>query len=264
MSVLATPSRAPLATNESTPLMSIIIPAKDEEQRIQKPLDDLQLFLDARYPGEHEILVVDDGSRDRTADIARIAGVDVLRLEQNCGKGAALRAGMLAANGSDVRAFCDADGSFAPDDVVRLIETVLDRTADIAIGQRLAGSDQHEELLRRLGSRAVSIVGELILPTGISDTQCGTKAFRSAVALDLFRHSQTNGFGIDREILYGARRSGYTVRPVPVPVSPKDGSTVRPLHHGRQMVKELWCVRQQAKATARSFSYDHRTFSRMA
>lgn len=237
----------------NSPLLSVIVPAYNEAGRISAPLNSLHTSLDVHFPREFELLVVDNGSTDNTAEIAANQGASVLQLP-NPGKGLALRSGMTEAKGIGVRAFCDADGSIVPDDVLRLIDAVLENTVDIAIAERLKSSGQHDSISRLIGGRALGRLCEVILPTGIRDTQCGAKAFEAQAANDLFSQSVTNGWGIDREVLSRARKNGYCIATVPVNVIPMEGSHVKPVRDGIRMVKETARVRKAMRNDAKAKS----------
>lgn len=230
--------------SDANPLVSVIVPAFNEAGRICEPLDLLQNSLEKSYGSDFEILVIDDGSTDNTSSVAAEMGAKVLTLPGNQGKGGALRNGMLSAKGSVVRAFTDADGSISAQDVVKLIDTVGEGPAVIAIAERQLGPDQHDSIARLIGGRALNNLCKLVLPTNIRDTQCGAKAFDSVVSEDLFGQSTINGFGIDLEVLYKAQARSLEVASIPVKVTPKDGSTVRPVRDGLRMLNETYKVRK--------------------
>jgi dolichyl-phosphate beta-glucosyltransferase len=202
----------------SGPALSVVIPAYNEALRLPPTLARVDEHLSARGVA-HEILVVDDGSSDATAEIARAAGasVRVLRHEPNRGKGYAVRRGMLAATGAR-RLMTDADLSTPIEELARL-EAELDRGFDVAIGSRaVAGArievrqPAYREAMGRLFNRLVQV---LLLP-GIADTQCGFKLFTAPAAAASFEACRLDGFSFDVEALYLARRRGLRIAEVPI------------------------------------------------
>jgi len=202
----------------SRPTLSVVIPAYNEALRLPATLARVREHLAGRGLA-HEILVVDDGSTDATADLARAAGdvVRLLRHEPNRGKGYAVRRGMLAATGAR-RLMTDADLSTPIEELARL-EAEIDRGFDVAIGSRaVAGArievrqPAYREAMGRLFNR---LVQALLLP-GLSDTQCGFKLFTAAAAEAVFGPCRLHGFSFDVEALYLARRRGLRIAEVPI------------------------------------------------
>ena len=220
------------------PAVSVIIPAFNEAWRLPAFLDDVLMTFDAA--GEpFEVVVVDDGSTDDTADVvlarARKRGdVRLIRLARNFGKGAATRVGMIAARGR-LRLQADADGGVGIHQLPKLRQAV-DEGADIAIGSREQSNAwfQRNWSRRTLGTLYRLMARALAVP-GIRDTQCGFKLFSAAAAEDLFARSRENGFAFDVEVLRLARRRGYRVTEIPVVwrVDPLD--RVRVLRDGLSM-----------------------------
>jgi dolichyl-phosphate beta-glucosyltransferase len=197
-------------------------------------------------------LVVDDGSRDDTSLVVKKfaevhSAVQVYRLPVCKGKGAAVRYGMQSATGS-LQLFADADGATPIGELARL-ENALAEGADIAIGSRalaarLPGFTVDARLSRSvLGSLFNAAVRHNGLP-GISDTQCGFKLFRRAVAQELFACVSIEGFGFDLELLYLARQRGYRIAEVPVNWSDQPGSKVRVVRDGLIMLRDLAVIRR--------------------
>jgi len=233
--------------------ISIIIPAYNEAKRILPYLHDITTYL-GRRGTSHELLVVDDGSQDETAVLVEkfrteVPTVRLLRLARNTGKGEAVRRGMLDARGH-LQLFADADGATPIQELERLEAHIKDG-ADIAMGSRfLASRDNRYTVKARwhrtvLGNLFNRIVQQLGL-RGITDTQCGFKLFRGAVARDLFSVARVNGYGFDLELLYIAQRRGYRIAEVPVNWTDQPGTKVWVLRDGLRMLLELLMVRRNA------------------
>jgi len=229
----------------TAPGLSVVIPAYNEAARLPRTLALLTAYLRTACP-DHEIVVVDDGSTDGTAQAARAAGVDrlrVLRYEPNHGKGYAVRQGMQATTGA-LRLMTDADLSTPIEDLPRLL-AALQAGADIAIGSRaLPGSNVevrqpwYREAMGRLFNRLVRL---LTLP-GLYDTQCGFKLFTAAAAERSFGAARLDGFCFDVEVLYVARRRGLRIAEVPVTWR-NDAATRVGLLRGAQAFLELLRIR---------------------
>jgi dolichyl-phosphate beta-glucosyltransferase len=224
-------------------MLSVVIPAYDEESRVGGTLEAVGAWLAAG--GEpFEILVVDDGSKDATAGVVEAAAlrrpeVRLLRLPANRGKGAAVRAGVLASRG-DLVLMCDADLATPIEELGRL-RAELAGGADIAIGSRaLPGADirvrQHP--LRELMGRTFNVIVRALVMQGFHDTQCGFKLFRGEVARELFAAARVDGFAFDVEILLLAVPR-YKVVEVPVAWRHVEESRVSP---GRDAARMLWDV----------------------
>lgn len=202
----------------SRPDLSVVVPAYNEALRLPATLARVRGHLAARGL-RHEIVVVDDGSSDGTADVARAAGeaVRVLRHEPNRGKGYAVRRGMLAATG-ERRLMTDADLSTPIDELGRL-EAEIDRGVDVAIGSRaVAGAriEVRQPAYREATGRLFNVLVQALLLPGLADTQCGFKLFTGAAAETAFRACRLDGFSFDVEALYVARRRGLRIAEVPV------------------------------------------------
>ena len=244
----AHPSHRPPAPGG--PRLSVVVPAYREAGVIGPNVARLRRELATFDPGV-EIVVVDDGSADGTADEARAAGADqVIVQPENRGKGAAVRVGMLAARGRTI-AFTDADLAYSPDQVASLA-SVVEAGWDVVLGSRQAvGAVAEVEAtpLRRFGGWFVNrlvrgVVGDH------ADTQCGVKAFRSDVARLLFGDARIDGFGFDVEIVALAERHGLSLTAAPVRVVNSAGSTVRVVRDGLLLVADLvriaWWLRRDA------------------
>jgi dolichyl-phosphate beta-glucosyltransferase len=233
------------------PDLSVVIPAYNEEARLEPTLREAAAYLRARGI-RAELAVVDDGSRDRTGPLVlRLAEeldeVRLIRLPANRGKGYAVRTGVVNARGRAVL-FADADGATPIAELARL-EAALEAGADAAIGSRaLAGEGTRvrARLHRRLIGRAFHLLASSLAVRGYHDTQCGFKLFRAATAHDLFSRMRMDGFSFDVELLLMARRRGYRVDEVPVSWTHIPGSRVSLVRDSARMAADLFVIRARA------------------
>ena len=201
------------------PALSIVIPAYNEARRLPETLARLYRWLGSTTL-RTEIVVVDDGSTDGTAEAARETGgekITLLRHEPNRGKGYAVRRGMLAATG-ERRLMTDADLSTPIEELPRLMRE-LDHGADVAIGSRaVAGAriEIHQSAYREAMGRIFNRLVRLLLLPGLKDTQCGFKLFTARAAEEAFGACRLDGFSFDVEALFVARRRGLRIAEVPV------------------------------------------------
>ncbi len=228
------------------PHLSVIIPAFNESSRIVPTLEEVVAYLNAQEYG-WEVLVVDDGSEDGTADLvsgwsAGREGVRVIRRD-HFGKGWAVRAGMLEAKGA-YRFMCDADLA-TPIGWLDLFLERMEAGNDIVIGSRDAeGSRRFDEPIhRRVMGRVFNRVVRLIAVSGFQDTQCGFKCFRGEAASELFGLQRARGMGFDVEILYLAVKRGFRVSELPVDWRHQAISKVRLGADTLDMVKDTVLVR---------------------
>ncbi len=231
-----------------TPYLSIIIPAYNEEARLAETLAEIAAFL-ATQPYTAEVLVVENGSRDRTLAIAREfaarhPGFRALHRPQP-GKGGAVRAGMLVARGQ-YRFMCDADRSMPIRELPRFLPPHYD--APIVIGSREAHGARrfNEPQFRHLGGRAINLMIRLLALPGLQDTQCGYKLFRADAAQTLFCRQTLTGWSFDVEILYLARQRGLAIAELPIPWEFAELSHVRPVRDALRLVRDLLTLRLNA------------------
>lgn len=203
----------------SAPFLSIIIPAYNEESRLPDTLEQILRFQQSQ-PYEIDVWVIENGSRDRTFEIAQSfanahPGFHVVHADQS-GKGWAVRRGMLTASGA-YRFMCDADLSMPIDEVTRFLPPFIPAPV-ISIGSREAeGAIRYNEPpYRHIGGRLVNWLIRLFALPGLQDTQCGFKCFRADVAEDLFNCQTLPGWSFDIEILYIARLRGYPIQEIPI------------------------------------------------
>lgn len=229
-------------------MLHIVIPAYNEELRLPRTLRALRRYVAARRSvlGEVEVIVVDNGSTDRTAEVAHAAATPALPVRVvHCGrrgKGAAVRAGLLASD-AELVAFMDADGATdlaAIDDAWRRIHL----GADVVIGSRgLADSvaEVRSCRTRAAGAAAYRRIARLLVP-GIADTQCGFKLMRGAFARAVAGDLAATGFSFDVELLVRLRAVGARIAEIPVAWTDVPGSTFVPARHGAGAFTELAAI----------------------
>lgn len=233
----------------STPFLSIVIPAFNEEARILLTLHQVTAYL-SRQGYVWEVVVANDGSNDATAalveEIARTqTRVSLLNLPHR-GKGGAVRAGMLHARGK-YRFLCDADLSMPIEQIEQFLPPRLDHY-EIALGSREAPGARriNEPRLRHLMGRVFNWVTRFLAVRGLRDTQCGFKCFHGEAAEFLFLHQKTNGFGFDAEVLFLSQRMGMRLVEVPIDWYYMNQSKVRPFRDSLDMVTDILAVRWRA------------------
>jgi len=220
----------------------VVVPAFNEAYRLPPYLDEIVQYFEGR--GEpYEVIVVDDGSTDGTPELVearRCATVRALRLPRNMGKGAAVRAGMLAAQGT-YRLFADADGA-TPIAELKRLEPALAAGADVVIGSRvLVDAAVSVTALRHrvVAGWAFSWVVARLGLKDVADSQCGFKLFTAAAADRLFGTLSTQGFAFDVELLLLAQATGCRIVEVPINWADQAGSKVAVLRHGPGMVSQI-------------------------
>ncbi len=237
-------------TEQARASLTLVLPAYNEAERLPGALDELFGYLGRGGParaggraaselGPWDVLVVDDGSTDGTAQLVdarpeAMTGLDgsparlrVLRIPHG-GKGAAVRAGVMAATG-DLVVFADSDMATPPDQLPLLTTALADH--DIALGSRVQpdGTDRRasQPLYRRMLGKAFHTLAAVWVTGPVPDSQCGFKGFRREVAQDLFARQRITSIVFDAEIIHLARRRGYTMAIVPVSWADKRGSRMR-------------------------------------
>jgi glycosyltransferase involved in cell wall biosynthesis len=251
---------------EKQPILSIIVPAYNEEKRLPTTLERLAGFT-AQFNAPCELLVVDDGSRDSTRDIVRSAmhRYDTLRLIENphSGKAYTVRTGLLQARGL-YALHADADLSTPPEEFTKLVDA-LKAGYDIAIGSRAGrpGAPWY----RLLMSNTWRILVSLVVVRGFRDTQCGFKAYRTVVARRVLEYTQlyntpaqslttaSVAAAADVEVLYIARKLGYRITEVPLAWQHADESKIRPMQDSMRAFGELLRIRWYALTGAYRFNH---------
>lgn len=238
--------------------LSIVIPAYNEAGRVGATLEEVLRYLRGEWAGRAELIVVDDGSTDATAEVARACfeqkttqseavSTRLLRSGQNRGKGHAVRAGLLAARGR-VSLFSDADLSTPITETPKLVAPVMAGECDVAFGSRALDRSliaEHQPWRREQGGRVFNRVVRLLTGLDFRDTQCGFKAFASDACRPIFRAATVDRFGFDVELLYVAHAAGLRLREVPVRWLHMDGSKVSLLRDSLDMLREVRAVRRR-------------------
>ncbi len=233
--------------------LSIVIPAYNEAKRIGSSLAKIANYFAGR-PDLCEVIVVDDGSEDGTPRVVESLAeahpwIRILRNPVNRGKGSAVRAGVLSAHGGRI-AFCDADLA-APIEELDQLLPYLDTGYDLVIGSRVHRSPE-KRVQRRSFRRIMAVIFNLLvralLVHKIADTQCGLKAFKRSVALDLFTRQSIAQFAFDVELLWRAQQAGYRIAEVPISWVADAESRIRPWSDSLSMARDvirLW-LRERA------------------
>jgi dolichyl-phosphate beta-glucosyltransferase len=201
--------------------ISIVVPAYNEEALIQSTLDGLRSYLLTR-PERFEIVVVDDGSQDRTVALIKEwrnsndVLVKLLLNQTNRGKGFSVRCGVQESCGQFI-VFMDADLPYELHAIEDFLQALRDGH-DLAVGSRILPESEVRGVstIRYLAGRVFSWLEQSVLATGMADTQCGFKAFRSTAAKEIFRRLTIDGFGFDVEMIFVARKLKYNIQPVAV------------------------------------------------
>ena len=232
------------------PFLSIVIPAYNEEHRLPASLEKIDRFL-AVQPYQADVIVVENGSTDRTAKIVRDYQIcfPYLKLieETQRGKGLAVKIGMLAATG-DYRFLADADLSMPIEEVDKFLPPVLENCAVAIASREIPGARRYGEPIYRhvIGRAFNGLVRVLALPS-LHDTQCGFKCFRSDVAETIFPLQTLDGMSFDAEVLFIAHRYGFTIQEVPIHWHFNADSRVRLFQDSFRMAFDLFTIRKNAR-----------------
>ncbi len=233
--------------NSDSPFLSIVIPALNEEHRLPPTLAKIDEYLTTQNYS-YEVIVVDNGSTDRTKESVETFAKDhdyvkFIQLSER-GKGRAVKAGMLAADG-DYRFICDADLSMPIEEIAKFLPP-NGESADILIGSRegkganRVGEPEYRHMIGRIFNYIVKVTAV----SEFEDTQCGFKMFSREAADDLFSVQQMNGIGFDVELIFIALRRGYNVIDVPITWYYDDDSRMRLIQDSLHILVEIWQIRQ--------------------
>ena len=235
-----------MTASEDRPLLSIVIPAYNEERRLPDSLDQIDAFVKAQDYGV-EVIVVDNNSSDRTPDVARSVAAErpYVRLlhEPVQGKGAAVKTGMLDARG-EYLFICDADLSMPIEEVSKFVPPALNGH-DVAIASREApGARRYDEPeYRHVMGRVFNFIVRVLALPKIQDSQCGFKAFRREIAHEVFPLQTIDGWGFDVEVLFIARSRGYKLIEVPINWYYRANSRIHPIRDAINIFIEVLRVR---------------------
>ena len=237
----------PRTPSAECPQYSIVIPAYNEDARIESSLKKIINFIALRN-WDAEVIVVNDGSTDGTAEIVDEYARQNPRIRMvmnpgNHGKGYSVRNGMLHATGK-LMLFSDADLSSPIEEAAKLFDAIA-QGADVAIGSRWLQAKlqtQRQPLYRQLFGRVFNRLLRTMLALPFKDTQCGFKAFTRVAAQAIFPLQQIEGWGFDPEVLFLARRFGFKIVEVPVAWAHREGTRINPLMDGPKMLLEMVTV----------------------
>ena len=226
-------------------MISIIIPAYNEEERIGITLEKIQTYLDQNHP-DYEILVVDDGSKDNTINIVKSlnSNIKIIKQEINQGKGAAVRRGMLEANG-DICLFTDDDLSTPIYEIEKTLKAHQEGF-EVCIGSRALQSElikEHQPWYREMMGKTFNKIVQLLVVKGIQDTQCGFKSFTSSAAKSIFEKCKINGFAFDVETVFLANKLNFSIKELPVEWYNDERSKVNPITDSTRMFLEILKIR---------------------
>jgi glycosyltransferase involved in cell wall biosynthesis len=234
------------------PPFSLVIPAFNEEDRIEKTVRQCLHYLETTSP-ESELIVVNDGSTDATPEVVTQVFAERTSIAAYClnhfpnrGKGAAVRQGLLAAS-KPIGLFSDADLSTPIEEAPKLIEPIAAGELDVAFGSRALDRKligQRQPWKREQGGRVFNLIVRLATGLPFWDTQCGFKAFRLDVFRPVLEVAKTDGFGFDVELLYLARKANLRMREIPVRWNHNEGSKVSFARDSVRMLREIVALRK--------------------
>lgn len=235
--------------------LSIVVPAYNEGSRLRKSLRSMVTYLNEFHP-QSELIVVDDGSTDNTASVAREElahsrdlRTSVISYQSNLGKGRAVRLGLLASRG-EIVLFTDADLSTPITEAPKLIEPILRGECDLTFGSRALDRGLigiHQPWRREQGGRLFNLAVRLATGLPFWDTQCGFKAFHMSSCRPIIEGATIDRFGFDVELLYVAYRAGLRLKEIPVRWNHEEGSKVNVASDSIKMLSEVGRIRQQAR-----------------
>lgn len=224
--------------------LSIVIPAYNEEFRIEKTINKILAYLNSKQ-WDFEIIVVDDGSTDRTYEIVsefKNDKIKSLKNNKNVGKGGTVKRGVLASQSSWIL-FTDADLSTPIEELEKFLKF---QDYDVLIGSRALKESNilaHQPFYRELSGKIFNLFVKLLVIRNIHDTQCGFKLFKRSAAQKIFKKQTLNGFGFDVEDLYIAKKEGYKIKEVPVSWFNSKDTKVKFLKNSFEMLIDLFKIR---------------------
>jgi len=230
--------------------LSIVIPAYNEENRLNPTLEKINSYLKNKN-FEYEIILIDDGSEDSTvkialeSELAKKGKLILVKNEKNTGKGFSIRRGILASSGEYIL-FSDSDLSTPIEEFDELF-LHIQSGYDIAIGSRsIEGADVrvHQPFYREIMGRVFNFLVQLLVLKGFVDTQCGFKLFKASAAKDIAKELKIDRFGFDVEMLYLAKKKNYRIKEVPVIWLNSPISRVSPVSDSCKMFMDLWRIRR--------------------
>lgn len=232
--------------NKNDVYLSIVIPSYNEEKRLPNTLLEMDKFFSSKNYN-YEIIVVDDGSKDKTKEVANnfigvVKNLKVMGESANYGKGYVVRKGMLSAKG-EFCLFVDADNSTPIQEIDKLLPFFNDGF-DVVIGSRSKGGRDanvkiEQPIYRRILAKSANIIIRIMAVSGISDTQCGFKCFKWQTSQEIFSRTHINRWGFDIEALAIAQKKGYKIKEVPVSWYNSADSRVRPIKGAITTLGEL-------------------------
>lgn len=234
--------------------ISLIIPMYNESSIIKETALTVSKYMAERFE-DYEVIFVDDGSKDASSDIVKELALPNVRVEgygENRGKGAAVRHGMLVADG-DIRMFTDADLAYGTEVVERAYKRFSEEKIDILIGSRRLSDDGYEgyTFLRRIMSGVYVKILCLFGGFRLSDSQCGCKAFSSKAAKDIFSRCEVRGFAFDFEAILWATELGYCISEMPVKIINHRESKVNVIKDSLKMLRDLRRIKKQVKKSSK-------------
>lgn len=230
------------------PLLSVVIPAYNEEKRIHKILEAISKYQELHnFP--MEVIVILDGTPDNTLTAAlnfqnRVKGLKVINRKTNRGKGYSVKEGMLKASGKYLL-FADADNSTPFYQVDKLSGFMNNYQVAVASRYVEGGEQKRKQPLSRIiGSRVLNLIIRFLAIRGIKDTQCGFKLFEAKAAKEIFKRQTIDRWSFDIEILAIARNLGLQIAEVPIIWNDDPHSTVSPIRDGLRMIAAAWRIRK--------------------
>ena len=235
--------------------LSIVIPAFDEQSRLGDSVRKTLRYIESEKLNA-ELIIVDDGSDDKTAEVgekacAEFPGIKtkVIRYEKNRGKGYAVKTGLLAAE-ADIALFSDADLSTPIEELPKLIEPIASGNCDVTFGSRALDRSLigvHQSWRREQGGKVFNFIVRMLTGLPFWDTQCGFKAFNMKKFRPLLNLMQIERFGFDVEFLYVANLHGLKLREIPVRWNHDERTKVSVLRDSQRMFNEVRLIRKNAK-----------------